>query len=409
MKRTLSILCLGFLLAANAPAQWLHPHEPTPFRREQLDGRDYVPWDMSFLHRLSYQPMPLLLKQRPPAYPHLQATVGSISSKEFYTHIDARIDIPLEGPFFAGYHFRRDEDFDGTFDWNLVGMGIEHGSWSVSVWGDFFQEKENIDTHLKIGHDNGQGNKTQLVWIITDIVHNQKSKDSQYPSRPNTVFLRSEQRLSPAFSVNGFVQYQNRAVFEEDLRDLRSETRSIAGGAGFEWSWGEHQVLEFAFDGLEGERSRIGMTLANLLEEELSRSHRSATLEYRNMKADEATHWMGLRVLSFTESSDRPRSPEDTYELDRTEPTLYAGRRMPISDRWNFEPNLFVGIHSIAFDRPDKANFPTRDRERFYGKFAPRFEWMVNRETGASIRMALMTRVDKPAFGGGNVQILFPF
>lgn len=45
---------MGMMMVAALPAaaQFLYPHDPSPFRRDSLEGRDFTFDNLTFLHRL---------------------------------------------------------------------------------------------------------------------------------------------------------------------------------------------------------------------------------------------------------------------------------------------------------------------------------------------------------------------
>jgi len=402
-------LSAALLLAPFVPAQWIHPYEPTPFRRGQLEGRDSVLNEMSFLHRLSFQPMPCLHRRGPLPDRTLRGTVGSIGSDKFYTHLEAKVDIPLEARFFAGYRFRRDEDADGPFDWNLLGFGRQFSDWRASVWADLEQDKALIDVHLDLEWHPENGSRVHLVFILPDMIHNRKSDTSTYDPKPYSVFLRGERSVSQSLSLNAFALYQNRTVLTDQAKDLRSENKASSGGLGFVWQGSPRMQVEFSAERLEGDRTREGITSPNFLDQTLDRTHQVLTLEARDLVKGQPHRWAGLRFLEFSERDHRPGNPVRELDTRREELTLYIGQRFPLSERWTLEPNLFAGLHEVRRLAPNDDDVRDLDGTGFYGKLAPRLDWIANRDTGATVSFTLMARLDKPAFGGGNVQVLFPF
>lgn len=397
------------LLSLPAAAQLLHPMEPTPFRRATLDGRPFDLNGMSFLHRISYQPMPLLGRRGPVQDRILQGSVGSISGDEFYTRIEAAIHFPLDGPFFAGYRFRRDEDFDGPFEWNLVGIGTKFEHWRVSVWGDIVQDKSSVDLHLDISRQAPEGHFVRLVWILPDMIHNDKTEDSRYAPKPTSLFLRGEWVLSPSFSLLGFAQLNNRAELEKFTTNQRFTNRMLSGGAGIEWRVDERQTVELAFEGLSGDRREAQLDPPPPVPDQLDRQYRAGILEWRQQLTPGTQQWMGLRWLRFEEEDQRISNPLLTRIIDRHETTLYLGREYRVSDRVTLSPNLFLAYHDIIDETPDNPDVDSRSRRQFYGKFAPAATVTLNETTGATLTLLLSARLHDGNFGGGNVQVSIPF
>jgi len=391
-------------------AQLLHPYEPTPFRRDQLDGRPYAYDGMSFLHRLSYQPMPYLGRLRPVPDKVLQGTSGSISRNEFYTRIEATAHIPLDGPMYSGYRFRRDEDFDGRFDWNLIGVGVELGQWRLSYWGDVVAEKDSIDTHMDISWKDPGSGMFRFVWVMPDMIFNRKSETAVYEPRPYTVFIRGERRLTERLMVKGFLQVDNRTVLRDMSEGLLTKNRARSGGGSVELQLTDAVVLEVYAEGLGGQRRRQDLFEALVTDFEFEREYRGTTAELRWSCADGFAQWTGFRRLSFREAWTGLSDSALDSEEDRREATLYWGREIPMRDGMLFIPSVFLGYHEID-QLGLRAGQTDEDWSEadFFGKFAPAWRWVLREETGAHLTLLLSARLHRAAFGGGNVQVVFPF
>ncbi len=401
---------LSGLLLMPLRAQMLHPYEPTPFRRDQLDGRPFAYDGMSFLHRLSYQPMPYLGRLQPVPDKVLQGTTGSISRNEFYTRIEATAHIPLDGPFFSGYRFRRDEDFDGRFDWNLIGLGLELGQWRLSYWGDVVAEKDAIDTHIDLSWTDPGRSMFRFVWVMPDMIFNRKSETAVYEPRPYTLFLRGERWLTERVALKGFAQVNNRTVLRDTVAGVKTKNRAQSGGGSVEVRVSEDVSVEVYAEGLRGSRLRQGVLSPLQDDFDFDRFYRSATTEVRWRDAGGHSQWAGFRYLVFQETWEGLSGPAPDSEEDRREATLYWGREIPMQGALTFVPSLFLGYHQIEQSGVragrNGEDWSTAD---FYGKFAPAWRWTLREETGAHLTLLVSARLHRPAFGGGNVQVVFPF
>lgn len=400
------------LISGGLLAQVLHPYEPTPFRREQLDGRPFRYDGMAFQHRLSYQPMPYLGSLRPVPDRVLQGTAGSISRREFYVRIEASAHIPLDGPLFSGYRFRRDEDFDGRFDWNLVGLGLEWGQWRIAYWGDVVSDKEAIDTHLDLSWKDPGKAMFRFVWVMPEMIFNRKNPDAFYETRPHSLFLRGERWLTDRVAIKGFLQVNNRMELRDRIAALVWENQATSGGGSLEILLTEDVAFELYAEGLTGDRVQQGLDEPLPSDFEFDRLFRSATAELRRVRPGGALEWAGLRYLSFEERWSGINFSDFDSTENRRETTLYWGREIPMDERRSFIPALFLGYHDIeqrgsrASGVPDGGEWTTAD---FYGKFAPAWRWILREDTGAHLTLLLSARLHRAAFGGGNVQVVFPF
>jgi hypothetical protein len=391
-------------------AQLLHPYEPTPFRRDQLKGRPFLYDSTSFLHRLSYQPMPYLGRLRPVPDKVLQGTAGSISRDKFYVKLEATAHIPLEGPLYSGYRFRRDEDFDGRFDWNLIGLGLELGQWRLSVWGDVVAEKDAIDTHWDVEWRDERQNMFRFVWVMPDMIFNRKNEDAVYEPRPYTVFLRGERWVTKRMALKGFIQINNRTELRDTPAGYLRANQQTSGGGSVEFKITDDVEIEFYLEGLSGDRSRQGLEEPGLRDFEFDRDYRGTTAELRWKTSGGFLQWMGIRQVTYEEEWVGLNTDAFDSLEDRRETTVYWGREYPLTERLSFVPAVF-----LAYQEIDQLGVRTGGGEEgwstagFYGKAAPALRWELDSRNGAHLTLLVSTYLHRAAFGGGNVQIVFPF
>ncbi|MCC5849912.1 MAG: hypothetical protein JJU29_17635 [Verrucomicrobia bacterium] len=407
--RHLHVFCLLACLCAfhRTSAQVLHHFDPRPFRREALEGRDFEYDGIAFLHRLSFAPMPYLGRRAPLRENSFAGTVGSTRQDEFYVQMLARAHMDLDGPFFAGYRFRRDEDFDGRFDQNLIGLGLERYGIRFSLWGDIVGDKASNDAYADLSWEDEQGNQARFTWVAPDAFFNQKSLDANYDVSPYTYFVQGKRAFTPDVSLKGFAQVHPTTQLFEDM-GLTSRNREWSLGLGLELPLSKCTRLEIYTETLRTRRSRVG-TRPMPQEQDFHRSFDSRGFELRREDRAGQLQWLGYRALYLTETDRRPFAPLDDADRDREEHTLYFGHQLSINERIDFMPTVFLAYHDVSDFFPDNPDAPGQRITQFYGKFAPAFQVLINRETGAHMTFNLTTRLHRPAFGGGNIQAVFPF
>ena len=409
IMRHLHVFCLLASLCAfhRGSAQVLHHFDPRPFRREALDGRDFEYDAIAFLHRLSFSPMPYLGRRAPLRENSFAGTVGSTRKDEFYVQMLARAHMELDGPLFAGYRFRRDEDFDGRFEQNLIGLGLEQLGVRFSLWGDIVGDKASNDVHADLSWEDDGGNQARFTWIAPDAFFNQKSSDAQFEVSPYTYFLQGKRAFTPDIALKGFAQvHPTSQLFEE--KGLTSRNREWSMALGLELPLSERTCLELYMETLRTRRSRIGARPMPQAQD-FHRRFDSRGFEFRREGEDGQEQWLGYRALYLTETDRRPFDPLHDADRDREEHTLYIGRQLPINERIDFLPTLFFAYHDVSDFFPENQEVPGQRITGFYGKFAPAFQVLLHRESGAHMTFNLTTRLHRPAFGGGNIQAVIPF
>ncbi len=400
-------LLLLLLAALPAAAQLLDPFEPTPFRCEALDNRGETYNSISFLQRLSYEPMPYLGSRRPLAPNEIRGTAGSVSSTHLYLRSEAWAVAPLDNAFFGEFRHRRHEDFDGTLTRSLFGFGRTTGPWRASLLGDVAPEKEDADVEGELRWGDEHGNRLRLTAIVTDAWFNTKNdEDSDYASVPFTFFASGSYRPLPSLALLGFIQKTPNVRFTTPENSSRD--RSLSGGIGLAWTFQQAWTLESWSEALETSRRRVANAPDSPLDLALTRSWDAHTLELRRQTSPRHLHWIGVRYLHFQEIDHRPHDPNQDTRLDFHSTTLYLGLRRPLTERLDLLPSLFLDHYRDDRNHPQAPDEDYHE-EGFQGKFGPALEWALLPARGATLTLNLTARLHPPAFGGGNLQLSWPF
>ncbi len=400
-----SILMLILVSVEVGAVNWL---EPEPFRRDRLEGRQFDYNAESFLHRFSFEPKPALSEQRVLRGNGIEGVAGSSRSRELYVRSEVRLELPLDGPGFAGYRFRRHEDFDGRFDENLVGGGLRYGGWQAGVWGDVVGAKEDIDIHGDVQWSDDRGNRFRATVVAVDAVFNSKQNDGVYERYPYTYYLGGRWQITPQLAVYGFGNVNTPMELQLDSINLRAEDEQYSGGLGVDVAVTESVSAGLRVEGLYGLREQRGLDGPVQEEQRLRRSYGAVTAEMRQSLDQGEQRWFGVRYLQLTENDRRPRDPMETMEMERREYTVYAGRRWHLRESIAFAPGVFLAYHDNTEVFPGDEDSDDSDRG-FYGKLAPAVEFTVNQRTGGRIALNPTLRLHRAAFGGGNVQVYLPF
>ncbi|MEX0729577.1 MAG: hypothetical protein WED00_03350 [Aquisalimonadaceae bacterium] len=397
------LFCL--LIAGDLAADW---HDPQPFRRDRLDGRQFEYNAESFLHRFSFEAKPALGYSRRVSREGLRGTAGSTRSSELYVNMEARARFDMDGPAFAEYRFRRFEDFDGRYDSNLIGVGAEYGDWRATLRGDVVGAKEDIDLQYELRWGNGAGSHIRAVLVQVDAMYNSKQGEGGYERYPFTGYLEGVWLAPGNVAVYGFINSNRPTRLSEAERDFRLRDEQHAVGVGMDVPMGRNWAVGLELEGLYGVRRRDGYAAPGMNDQRLRRRFGAGTLELRQTVRQDLSAWYGVRYLRLVEDDRRPGDPDAWNRASRRETMIYGGVRWQWRERVALSPGVFLN----HVDNRERFPFAAdqNDRERgFYGKLAPAVELLVNRRTGGTISINPTVRLHRLAFGGGNIQADFPF
>ena len=392
------------LCVADSLASW---YGPEPFRRDRVDGREFEYEAESFLHRLSYEPMPLLQPAQRTARDGVFGTGGSTRSNELFVRQHVQLSLPTDTAAYLGYRFFRYEDFDGHYDQQHLGAGYQNDDWRLVFWGDVTGDKGDTSMQLEWALQEGPYHHLRVILAAPDALYNRKSEDDdEYQEQPYTWYAEGRARLYGQFDLYGFVNLNRPTRFRSVALAALVDDEQISAGLGVGWAR-DAWYLGLELEGLDGDRKRRGQVADSVAEQRLSRQFSQLTVEARRSLADGTQLWYGLRHLRFDEDDRRPHDPESWLEMDREESYLYAGRQWRLGQRTLFSPTLIGGYAEIDEHyplRPANSKFDTG----FIGKMTPAFVFELGNKRQGTITLSPTVYLHELGFGGGNVQLHFP-
>ncbi len=400
-----SICCLLLVSCGGAAASWTAPE---PFRRDRVEGREFDYNAESFLHRFSFEPKPALQGHPGRHTDGLRGLVGSTRSTELYVDMDARMTVDFDTPAFAGYQFRRREDFDGRYDANLFGMGLHVGELRFSVWGDVLGAKENADVHGELLWAPSAGNHVRLTLVAPDAWYNSKQGDGRYERQPYTYYVEGRWQVLDPLQLYGFVNHNAPTRLREEVQGFRFRDRQDSAGLGFDLQLSEILALGVEVEGLYGTRRRDGLDGPEPADQRQRRQFGLATVELRQWLRDDLKAWYGLRYLHFDERNRQPEAEDGGEILERRESMVYGGVRWRWREQITLAPGVFVNYVDNTERHPADPSRDDGDRG-FYGKLTPAVEVLVDRRRGGTLTFNPSVRLHRAAFGGGNIQVNLPF
>lgn len=412
-SRIIAKVC-GCLLAALAiTAHALSPlrpmgfADPRPFRLDDAQtGRDFDYNSESFLHRFTYRPLAPPRTGLAEDREGLYGSAGSTKSNELYAVMQLQKSLPLDNAYFLRYRFLRDEDFDGRYDRNLLGVGRDFAQdWSFIFSGDVQGDKARIDMEAELSW-RGNGSHARFALVAPDALFNDKQREAQYSREPYTGFVDLRWQVRSDASVWTFINHNTPTRMHNESQDQRFHYRQTAAGVGVDSLLGRHWQLSAW---LEGETSRRQhATLSGATESaRLNRRYRELGAQLSRRLTTDLEGWTGARLLRFDETGRHTPDVLDEQQTQREEALFYVGFSWDLAPAYRFHPGLYLNFIDNTEIHPAA---PERDRHEdgFEGKLALPLELTVHRASGATLTINPTLRLHRLAFGGGNIQARIP-
>lgn len=420
MKRCLSetgIRWMGVLLFCATGAAVVSPRmaratfsnglrmEPQPFRLERvLEGRTFDYNAESFIHRASFAPRQPIL-DLPVTPDHIAGTAGSTRSDELFMDVSTQLSVTLDPPFFFRHAFRRTEDFDGWYDRNLIGLGVNATpDLAFLVLADVFQDKGRTDLQPEIAWDPGDGNQIRLAVVFTDLLYNTKQAVGTQEDKPVTGFASGRLVLPGGHSVAGYWNETPRVRLRMDSVGYADTGRDV----GIEWRMRMHDGIEMhglAEGGWMERKASADLPDREPVDEKMERTY------FRARFGVDLAPWRGhrpflaMQYLRLEETGDVLALQERL--ACRREWMGVVGTCFAVADAVSFQPTLFVN-HVHGHDLPRDAEEGKARVNGVQGKIALPVDWAPQGEAGARLTVNPTFRLHRAAFGGGNVQLRIP-
>ena len=393
------MLALGSIASANADI-WSEPH---PFRREALiEGRDFEYDSRSVLYRLSYQP----LFVTPPGRDGIYGSAGSVTSTELYLDVAVQQTLRFDDERHSiRLNYRRSEDYDGYFDQQRIGYGIDVSDFRFGVSGDVRGDKAETDVYFEADWTPSENASWRVNLILPDAYLNQKGEnEAEYQTSAYSWFAEWRQQAADwqwraAVNVTPVIRLLD--VAADQLAEGNQRRAMVEVSAGERWRWqarleGERTDRYFVFDpnGVAEEKTfcrRMHAITASLQDTERTLTP-TLGIHYLRLEED---GWLGL-AQSVT-ISDRY---DETY--------LFVSLNHSLTQRWQWQPTVYAGR---SRQRREYLEEPDRNGriDRGQGKLSLPFSYLAKAETGAYLSLSPSFYLHRAAFGGGNLQLHWPF
>lgn len=402
MRSTLKIIIGTTALLPATLAAELN-HLPHPWRQEAVVmGADETANEERYLHELSFrhsQPVPSVIDNG------IRGTGGSVGSRRLYLDFRFRQDFGFNEDQ-QGFllDIQRSEDFDGSYDRQLVGFRHQVTE-ATEVWlqADVFADKSRSDVYLSGRHTFDNESWIHGSWILPDLYFNDKTRsDDAFVDPAQSFFLQWHQPGERQQSgTTASITYSPPSTFDSREEGLVVENETIRGALTHQLRRG-HWSLRAA---LGGEHTRRHYTLDERSDSiPTSRDHirldAEAVYENHRLQPGIGLHYFYLRETGYT-----GRNLDEIADVHRREPTLSGHFRLPLTPAVTVTPAIYLSVPDIeqTYSKSDDD-----DHHGFIGKFALPFEIVLSREENAILTLAPTFYLHKAAFGGGNLQLHWP-
>ncbi len=397
-------MVIGMLALAGADAViadiWSDPH---PFRREALiEGRDFEYDSRSFLNRLSYQPLFAV----PAGRDGIFGSAGSVTSTELYLDVAVQQTLRFDEERHAvRLNYRRSEDYDGYFDQQRIGYGMGISDFRFGVSGDVRGDKAETDVYFEADWTPSENAFWRVNLILPDAYLNQKGEsEAEYLTSARSWFVEWRQKWQDwqwrvAINTTPTIRLLDSMV--NQIAETEQHRATFELSVGDRWSWqfraeGERANRQFVIDpdGLAEDKAFHRRMHAVTTSVQAAQWQLTPTfgVYYLHMEED---GWTGLA---------RSLTVADRY----AESYAFVALNHSLTQRWQWRPTVYVG-HSRQRRRAEEDTDRDGRHDRFQGKLSLPFSYLAKAETGAYLSLSPSFYLHRAAFGGGNLQLHWPF
>ncbi len=386
---------LALVLASPAPAY---------YRDDQTVPRDFRIDDEYFVDE---EPLLPSLDEREMirAAPRLYwASVGSFTSTDLYNQHRLRMVYPVPGtPFRLRAEYETDRDFDGIYSRFYTGIAFAPGGpWAIEVFGQPLARKQYADVGAALDYA-GDSARLRTEWVFPHFWYNDKNDEGGHHVRaPMTLRLDGAvqlPRLPLELFARASVDFPSETRIDSD--EFNFTYRSWKPAAGWIWTlddtrrlWGEASLEHTR-------KARDGFEPTDPKDFQTRRTAADARIEWSHVPASGPRHRTGFRWVRLDETNPHPNAPLRMPDYDHATHLLYHSRDIPLSGPWALRTGIYAAQvrHRETYSADSAKN---RRGGSFQGKIPLGLE---HRGPAHGIHAGLSMQIDKPAFGGGYIQL----
>ncbi len=397
------IVVIAILLPSKSAATTQLNHLPQPWRQQAVvSGADEIANVERYLHELTFdhsQTVPSAVDNG------IRGAAGSVSSRRLYLDFRFRQDFGFNEDQ-QGFllDIQRSEDFDGTYDRQLIGFRHQlTGATEVWLQGDVSADKSRSDVYFSSRRTFDNGSWLHGSWIFPDLYFNAKTRsDDGFVDPAQSVFVQWHQPGGQSQTgTTASITYSPPATFNSREQSLVVESESVRGALSHRRRLGHWQLRA----GLSGEYTRRNYNLdeqADSIPTRRDHLRIEATAVYSNHRLQPG---IGLHYFYLREEGYTGRNLDEFVDLLRREPTVSGQFRLPLTNAVTLRPAIYLSAPKI---RQFYSESGDRTHKGFTGKLALPFEVVLSGKENATLTLAPTFYLHKPAFGGGNLQLHWP-
>ncbi|MEX0739470.1 MAG: hypothetical protein WD071_09020 [Pseudohongiella sp.] len=406
-RQIVSIMAASLLLpsAVQAESPWRDPH---PQRLDGfVEGREFLYNSSSFINRFSYRQ---LSDSPPPGEDGLSGTGGSVTGDELYLETNLQKTLYFDGDRYGIIaRMQRREDFDGRFDRQLIGIVRRLGDdWRAALVADVAGDKGEVDFQYEATWQPDESQKLRLALIQVDRLYNNKSNsNNRYERTPVTLFAHYHRQLGSQLSADLAVNYSPHAQYEDRNHGLyiRGDQLRIAGSVTFPLTRQWRSELSFKYEDTDREYRGLG-TEISVGQDGFSRRMRSAT--WQMTSESDARYQGGLHYFTLDEEGWFGQNLASSGFHRRDEILLFAGMTLGRRASSWWQPTLSIGsidVDRVMLQRPQD----NRQDDEWQARLTLPWRYVVHQQSGAVLTLNPTLNLDSLKFGGGNIQLHWPF
>lgn len=390
---------------ASADGPWRDPH---PQRLDGfVEGREFLYNSSSFINRFSYRQ----LSDFPaPGEDGLSGTGGSISGDELYLETNLQKTLYFDDERYGVVaRVQRREDFDGRFDRQLLGVVRRFGDdWRATFAADVAGDKGDIDFQYEATWHPDDKRKLRLALIQVDRLYNNKgNSNNKYQRTPVTLFAHYRQQVGTRLGLDLAVNYSPHAQYEDYDSNLyiRGDQLRIAGSLWLDVAAGWQTGLSFK---LENTARKLRSLTSGSSDpgDSFDREMHSITVSVKSGSA--AQMHGGIHYLALDEQGWFGSNLATSGFHKREEVLLFAGLTLARRTASWWEPTLTIGAIDVDRQLTLRPADNRRDDE-WQARLTLPWRYVVHQQSGAILTLNPTLDLDSLKFGGGNIQLHWPF
>ncbi|MBC53219.1 MAG: hypothetical protein CMQ34_05215 [Gammaproteobacteria bacterium] len=398
-----ALAILPAVVSADSPWRDPHPQRLDGF----VQGREFLYNSASFINRFSYRQ----LSDFPaPGEDGLSGSGGSISGDELYLETNLQKTLYFDDDRYGIVaRVQRREDFDGRFDRQLLGVVRRFGEdWQAAFAADVSGDKGDIDFQYEVTWHPDDNRKLRLALVQVDRLYNNKgNSNNKYQRTPVTLFAHYQQQLSTGLGLDLAVNYSPHAQYEDRDSNLyiRGDQLRVAGAVHIDVATGWQAGLSFKTESTR--REFRALTPGNSdPRDSFDREMRSVTLSVRSEAATQMHG--GIHYLTLDEQGWFGSNLATSGFHKREDVLLFAGMTLARRASSWWQPTLTIGAIDVDRQLTQRPADNRRDDD-WQARLTLPWRYVVHQQSGAILTLNPTLNLDSLKFGGGNIQLHWPF